>query len=646
MLPRSFYFPKSNELAAFGSAGQAPPVDLLTPTRVTATDYGWNSDYGNYAAIGRLRPGVTPAEAQAQLDGISNALVHEAPAGQFEPGLKPPLSTFVQPLKQSITGRATAGLYLLLAAVCSVLLIACINLANAQLARVLSRGREAALRSALGASAGSLIRASVIESLLLALVGGVLGVLLARAILQRFGDVIHVAIPRSANIHLNPAVLTLSVVCTVGATVLFGLLPALHYLRVRPQAILGSAGRATGTEGGTLLRHALIAAQVLACTALLLLTTLFARNLSQLLHGANGFSTGGTIQATVRLQGKSFSDPARAAFQDSMLEHLGNLPSVTSAALVSSILGQGELWADGIRATGAPENQSQLAQNRWISPAYFQTVGQRILAGRSLGAGDRIPVTDGDTPPPANTPPIAAVLSESLAAALWPGQDALGRTFTRHDRTYRVVGIAAGARTNSPHEAPPSMVYLPYWDNPPYQTFFLIHVTGDPAALIPSIRAAIWQQNPSVIIADVRTLDSTLADTLAPERLQTTLLAGFGAVALLLALLGIYGTLNYTIGRRTQEFGIRLALGATRPNIYWITLRDMLLPLAAGLLGGLAVSIAIARIVRSMLDGTGNLGPASTLAVLVLLATAALLATYLPCRRAAHLEPMDALRTE
>ena len=623
-------------------------MDVLVPRQIRAEDFGWNSDYGNYAVLGRLRTGVTPAQAQAQLDGISNAITHEAPAGQFEPGPKPALSTVVEPLKQTIVGRSSTGLYLLLAAVLSVLLIACINLANAQLARVLSRGKEAALRTALGASAGSLIQASVMESLLLALTGGTLGILLARATLQRFAAVVHVAVPRAGNVQLNPTVLVVSVLCTVGATVLFGLLPALRYLRVRPQSALGSAGRAAGSAGSTTLRRTLIAAQVLACTALLLLTMLFARNLSQLLHGANGFSTGGTVQASLRLQGKAFSDPARAAFDEGMLDRLNTLPGVTSTALVSSILGQGELWADSILATGAPASQAQLAQNRWISPAYFQTVDQPILAGRALSAGDRVPVTDSDAPPPPNAPATAAVLTRNLAATLWPHQDPLNRTFTRHDRTYRVVGIAAGARTNSPHEAPPSMVFFPYWDNPPYQPFFLIHTsTGqDPAALIPSIRAAIWQQNPSVIIADIRPFTDTFADTLAPERLQTTLLAAFGTAALLLSLLGIVGTLNTTITRRTQEFGIRMALGATRVNVYGITLREVAAPIAVGLLAGWAVALAATRIVRSLLQAAPAPTAGSVLEVFALLLTATLLATWLPCRRAANLQPMEALRTE
>lgn len=658
VLPRTFYFPKSNELTAFGTAGQSPAVDLLQPNQVNAADYGWNSDYGNFAVIGRLRPGVTPAAAQAQLDSISNAIIHEAPAGEFAPGPKPALSTIVELLKQAVVGRATAGLYLLLAAVSGVLLIACINLANAQLARVLARDKETAVRIALGASVRTLIQTSVMEAAVLACAGAVLGVLVAHAVVTRFATFVHVAIPRAGNIHVNGTVLAVSVASTVTATLLFGLLPALHYLRVRPQAALGGAGRAAGNSSKTIVRRVLIAAQVLACTTLLLLTTLFARNLLKLLQGDNGFSTGGTVQASVRLQGKAFNDPARAAFADAMLNRLRQLPGVTSAAFVSSVLGQGQLWGDEIRPTGASEKQAQIAQFRWISPGYFQTVDQRILAGRGITDADRIPVVDTDaTPSPATVPtaaaatvkiaaPIAAVLSDSLAASLWPGQDPLGRTFTRHDHTYRVVGIAAGARTNSLHEAPLSMAFLPYWDNPPYELFFLVHGTGDPALLAPLVRTAIWQQNSSVIIADVRPFDATLADTVAPERLETNLLAGFGVAALLLSLLGIYGTLNYSIGRRTQEFGIRMALGASRSDVYWITFKEVAIPVAAGLLGGWVLSLAAMRVVRSLLQGAPNSSLENVAAVFAILTTATLVASFLPCRRASQLQPMDALRSE
>ncbi len=190
------------------------------------------------------------------------------------------------------------------------------------------------------------------------------------------------------------------------------------------------------------------------------------------------------------------------------------------------------------------------------------------------------------------------------------------------------------------------MIFLTFWNNPPSRVFFLVHGSEDPALLAPAVRQAIWSYNPSVTLADVGPLEATLADTLAPERLQTTLLAVFAGATLLLALVGIYGTLNYSIGRRTKEFGIRMTLGATRGNVFWITLTEVLAPIAGGLLGGLLLSLALARVLHSLLTGVPRIDPSSSLGILCLLLLVTLLATYLPCRRASHVEPTEALRAD
>lgn len=631
VMPRDFYFPKANELNAMQMAQQAPAVDLLTPASIDPNDTGWNSDYGNFVAIGRLKPGSTPAAAQAQLDVVTENLLRQAPPEALDGNVQGAVTTVVQPLKEAIVGKTSRGLWLLFAAVLSVLLIACINLANAQLARVMARDREAAVRAALGASAWNLLQASLLESLLLSVTGGTLGVVLAKVAVDRFADAVHIAIPRADNITLNGTALAAAIACTAGATLLFGALPALRYLRARPQAALQAGARAHGSAGGSALRRWLICGQVLACTALVLLTSLFARNLLHLLRNDQGYSTARTVIASVRLQGENFTDPARAGFDDAVLARLRDLPGVSDAAMVSSMLSQGQTWLDGVHRSDRTGTES-LAQYRWISPDYFSTVGQRILEGRALDARDRTLKN--------------AVISKATADAVWPQVDPLGRSFSRGDHTYTVVGIAADARSNSPREAPVSMVFLPYWDNPPYESYFLVHGTQDVSSLPESVQKAIWTYDPGVTIASVRTLDSEVDDALAPERMQTTLLAAFGGAALLLALLGVYGTLNYSVQRRIQEFGIRMALGATRGNVYWITLRESILPIAVGLAGGWLLSVLVGRAVRAILFGADKADSMTSIAVIAALCLAALLATYLPCRRASRVEPMEALRSE
>lgn len=361
VLPKAFYFPKANELTASPIAQQAPAVEVLTPAVLDPSDYGWNSDYGNWVAIGRLKPGKTLTAAQAQLNRLSVNFLRQAPPGELDGPVEGAVLTLIQPMKEAIVGKTSRALSLLFAAVLSVLLIACMNLANAQLARVMAREREAALRAALGASAWGLVQASLLETLLLSLAGGTLGVLLAELAVHHFAGFLHVAIPRAETVSVNGPVLLAALVCTAGATMLFGALPALRYLRARPQTALQGVGRASGSAGNTMLRRWLVCGQVLACTALLLLTALFAKSLLRLLHGDKGFSTSNTVVASVREQGESYTDAKRAGFDDAVLDRLRQLPGVESAALVSSILSQGQTWLDGVHRTDGPSKQSNLA---------------------------------------------------------------------------------------------------------------------------------------------------------------------------------------------------------------------------------------------------------------------------------------------
>ena len=498
---------------------------------------------------------------------------------------------------------------------------------------MVARDREAALRSALGASAWSLVQSALAEVCLLSVAGGLLGVVLAKVAVSHFARFAVTAIPRADAITVDGGVLALSVFLTVGATILFGTLPAMRFLRVRPQQALQGGSRASVSRGGQRLRRWLIGAQVFGCTTLLLVTGLFARSLVRLLNSDRGFSTDHVVAASVMLQGKAFTDEARASFDEGALEKLRSLPGVQSASMVSAMLLQGESWIDGVvRPDQAKQHQSPLANYRWISPDYFATIQQPMLEGRALDAHDRSLKN--------------AVISEATAKAVWPGESPLGRQFARGETTYTVVGVVADARNNSLREAPVNMVYLPYWDDPPYVSFFLVRSSKDTELLADSVRKAIWGFNPDVTIASVSTLDSQVGASLAPERMETVLLATFGGAAFLLALLGIYGTLNYSVQARTQEIGVRMALGASRRNIYLVTLMGIVVPVAAGLGLGWIASVGIGRAVSALLYGTAGLDVTVAAGVIASFAVAAVVATYLPCRRAAMVEPMEALRAE
>ncbi|WP_213804907.1 ABC transporter permease [Granulicella sp. dw_53] len=632
VLPQRFYFPKATELSPSPISQQMPEIDVISPLTIDLNGFGWNSDYGNYVALGRLGDGVSVAQAQSQLDTIANDIVRQMPVNELDGDPKNSLSTYVQPLKEVIVGRTSRSLWLLFAAVLSVLLIACVNLANAQLARVVARDREAALRSALGASAWSLVQSSLAEVFILSLVGGALGILLAKLAVDHVASFARIAIPRTDTISVNPGVLALSILLTVGATVLFGLLPALRFLRIRPQQALQGIGRSSGSRRSYLLRRWLIGGQVFACTTLLLVTGLFARSLIHILSSDRGFSTSHVVIATVPLQGKAFTEDKRSNFDDGVLDKLRALPGVESASMVSAMLLQGESWIDGVIRLDQPKKEHTLANYRWISPGYFTTLQQHMIEGRDLDARDRTQKN--------------AVISQTTANAVWPNQSALGRQFKRNETLYTVVGVVADARNNSLRAAPVNMVYLPYWDMPPYGTFFLVRSTQDTALLADAVRKAIWSYNPEVTIADIRTLDSQVNDSLSRERMETMLLAAFGSAAFLLALLGIYGTLTYSVEARTQEIGVRMALGATRNNVYLVTLKEVVAPIGIGLGLGWLASVGVGKSIAALLYGSAAVNALVSIAVIFTFAFAAIVATFLPCRRAASIEPMEALRAE
>ena len=633
VLPPNFYFPKANELAPVLLARQLPDNEILTPLAIDFNDFGLNSDYGNYVPLARLKPGTSIAQAQENLNALDDILARQIPLGQLDGPPHGAFSTYIQPMKEVIVGKTSSRLWLLMAAVLSVLLIACINLANAQLARLVSRDREAAVRSALGASASRILQSALAEVLLLSLTGGILGIALAYFAVHRLAAYTQLAIPRTQTISVNLTVLAVSILLTVGAASVFGLLPALRLLRIKPMHALQNARGSSSTRRSALLRRWLIGAQVFACTTLLLVAGLFAKSLLRLSTFDKGFSADHVLAADLYLQGNDFQqDNVRTAFDDGVLDKLRTLPGVQSVSLVSSMILEGSRWIDGVIPVDAPTQTAALANYRWISPSYFDTLSQPFVEGRPLDDRDRNASN--------------AVISQTTAKAIWPGRNALGRQFLFHNKPFTVVGIVADAYSNSLRDAPVNMVYLPFNNKPPYATYFLIRTTQEPQLLTEEIRKAIWSYNPNVTIARIHTLDSQISDSLAPEHLQTGIFAAFAAAALLLALLGIYGTLSYSVVARTQEVGIRMALGATRQSVYRLMLATIVAPVVLGLALGCIASLSIGKSLAALLYNTSPADLSVILPVLCIFTIAAVAATLVPCRRAAKIEPMEALRTE
>ncbi len=637
VLPESFHFPNANALSASSPSNQSsvrPPTPaLIMPAALDLNRFDWNGEYGNWIALGRLKPGITAAHAESQLNGIEAQIEREMPAKErdSEPNA---LLAFVQPMQDAIVGGSKMGLWLLMAAVMGLMLIACVNLANAQLGRGLAREQEMAVRSALGAGQWQLLWHSLAEAILLALAGGAGGVVLASETLRLFTLHTPVDLPRLAEVHLNPVVLLFALGLMAGSALLFAALPALHFMRADPQqALQRNSGRTQGSRESKRLRHWLIGVEVCGCTALLLLTGLFTKSLLHLLRSDKGFDTSHVTVAEIDLPAKTYDkDQSRAEFDQALLRDLRAVPGVSSAALVSAMPLEGETWIDGLLRADRPSSNPPLANFRWVSPGYFETIREPLIAGRLFSERDRNAHT--------------VVISQTAARAAWRTENPVGRQINVHGQLYTVVGVVTDARNNSLKQAPVNMAYFHFKDNPPYETYFLIRSSRSADSLVPQLRRIIWRQAPDVTIARVKSMDAQLSDSLTPERFETAVLLSFAAAALLLAMLGIYGVLSYVVTGRKREIGVRMALGATRQGIYALAMQEAVLPVAVGLIAGWAASIGVGRIVQSLLYGVGAVDVKVTLAVATLFVLASGVAAFVPAKRAASVDPIAALRTE
>jgi predicted permease len=635
VLPADFHFPSGTVLRSFRRAGQTiaatPDPTIFFPAALDLKQFAWDGNYSNFVTLARLKPGVTIAQASTEINALQSLILADPNyKGDRRPGA---LGAWVQPMQESIVADSRTALWLLMSAVMGLMLIACLNLANAQLGRALARNRESAVRAALGAARWRLVWNALAENLILAAIGGIAGILLASTGLTLFLRDTPVGLPRLSEVHLNLPVLLFSVGITVGASLLSGLLPAIRMLMTDPQASLQqSNARALGNRHSNLLRRWLIGIQVAGCTALLLVTGLFSKSLLHLLRQDKGFDTAQVAVAEVRLTPQGYGkDQARVSFADTVLANLRAIPGVQSVAMVSAMPLDGESWIEPVQRMDKRDLETPLINLRWVSPGYFETTRQHLLAGRFFEERDR------------NLKNV--VLSESEAKALWEQGNPIGGQIRIEGRVFTVIGVVADSRNTSLKTPPARMAYVHYQDRPPYPTYFLVRAPGA-AGLFPALRQAIWKYDPSVTIARVKTLDAQLNDSLATERFETLVLLSFGAAALLLAMLGIYGVLSYSVVARRQEIGVRMALGATRAKVYALTFSEAGTPAIAGVIVGLAASILAGRAIQNLLYGTQAVDPPVILIVAGLFLLSAAAAAFLPARRAASVDPMEALRSE
>ena len=638
VLPAGVRFPQI--AMAHGMTFQEAARSVLLYTPFVPTDHDLNTDMGNfnYKSIARLKPGVTLAQANAELEGLQQAYSVSA-------HLPLHFGIAVTPLAKDVTANISGALWMLFAAVGSVLLIACVNLANLQLARAANAERETAVRAALGANRARLFRSRLTESLVLAAAGGAAGAALAVVGVRLLVAMAPNTIQRLDEVHVSLPVLAFAAAISIAAALLFGTLPALRSLRVPPQlALQANSARTTSTREGRRTRNLLVAGQVACTLTLLVVTALVLRSFSRLLHQDRGFDTSHVTVAQVDLFAPAYDDSrpnfpaAKLAFADRVLTALRQLPGVQSASITSAAPLTGETWVDTLQRPDHPVPQAdELPINvRFIDQDYLRTMQVPLVAGRNFTADDR-------------AYPLVALISEQTARKGFPGENPIGKEMSNLlpgvPAGVRIVGVLADTRINGLRDTA-AMVYIPYWVFTHWTLSFLVRSPQPAGTLIPEMQRVIWQADPKVAIPAINTLDDQVNDSVASERFQAIVLTSFGAVALLLASLGVYGVLAYSVSLRRQEFGIRIALGSGKSALVQLVLRQAAVSVLLGTGAGLLMTLVVLRWVRSLLYETPIADPVAILGSVVLVLAAAAIAAIVPARGAASVDPMRALRTQ
>jgi len=629
VLPRGFHFPKLNQLYAMTIAEERPQI--WKPFALRDDELELLGDF-NYACIVRLRRGVQPAQALSELNIVQAHIANQT-------GEKIELRAALVPLQDQITGRSRTGLELLLAAVGAVLLIGCVNIANLLLARATARRREIAIRSALGAGRDRLVGQMLVESLVLAAMGGAAGVALAYEAIRVMVAYAPVDLPRTDEVHLDARVLLFTAMLSILTGVLFGLFPAWRATRGDPQEAMKSGSRnTTAGRGSGRLRSLLVALEVGLSAMCLIAGGLLLHSFLNLMHVNRGFEVERIVTVELNLPDSRYPDlDKRAAFVRSTLERVGSLPGVTSAGISNKLPLSGEGGNNLIAAEGAslPLMERPLADIRQVNPDYFRSMGIPLRSGRIFEEADRSRKV--------------GLLSTVTAERLWPGENPVGKRFrmgAEDSPLIEVAGVVGDVRGVSLNKTPSLTVYVPYWQRFQNQASLAVRTSLDPMAASSAIRAAIRQVDRELPVPAFRTMEEIVSESVAQRRFQMSLVLLFAAAALLLASLGIYGVVSYSVAQRTNEMGIRMALGAQPGSIRRMVLGQSLLPVCGGLVAGVVASMALGRLLGSLLFGVSAWDPATIASVLILLITVAASATLPPVRRATGVDPASALRYE
>jgi predicted permease len=632
VLPASFHFPQSSELGTLTNF--SPHLAFLKPLGEDASQIDLLGEF-DYAAIGRLSPGVSLAHALAELNVVQAQIAKKA-------NEKVDLRAEIIPLASEILGPARQGLLFLLAAVVAVLLIVCVNLANLLLARVPRRMREAAIRTALGATRARLVAQVLTESLLLGAFGGALGILVAFFGVRAIISAAPPGIPRLAEVSIDGRVLLFAIFISVIAAALFGILPAWRIAHAEPQDALKSGEtKATERRRTRGLRSSLIGVEVALSTILLILAGLFTSSLAHLLRVNTGFSVAHVLAADVDPPPQNYSSNVSATrFYNQALAAIRAIPGVRSVGWINKLPLEGEGSVSAVALPGANVgNTSNLppVNYRVVSPGYFATMGIPVIAGRTFTDSDR--------------GRKVVVVSRRIAQNLWPDRNPIGQTCLISWggwKSVQVVGVVGDIRTVQMDKSPVMMVYLQTWpfDHIAWGGSIVVLTMMDPDGAASAVREAIHRVDPDVPITALRPMTTVISKSVDTRRFQMLLALLFAVCALFLASLGIFGVVAYSVEQRRHELGIRLALGARLRDLRAMILRQGMSPVIAGLAAGVAASIALGSLIAGLLFGVHAFDPLTFACVAIVVVLVALAACYIPARRAMRVDPMVALRYE
>jgi predicted permease len=624
---------------AFSIPDHYGPMDLWVPAVLDNP----SRSFHYLDVIARLKPRVTLRQARADMDTIDARLVKEYAAEIAKNGTK------LVPLHEEIYGDIQPVLLLLFGAVGFVLLIACANVANLQLTRASTRQKEVAIRAALGASRGRVMRQLLSETVLLALIGGGLGILLASWGTTLLAGLQAAGLPHGTAITVDSVVLAYSLGLSVLTGVLVGLAPALHCSCAALSDSLKEGGRTTaGEAGGRRLRRVLTVFEIAISTILLIGAGLLLRSFVGLIDVKPGFDTRHILTLSLDLPQYSYPDASsQATFYTQVLTRIGSLPSVKAVGAINNL----PLSGDYISGTFSIEGENQInksnspaAQARWVTPGYFWAMGVPLLDGRAFSAADT------------NTAPLVVLIDQSLARRYFPRADPIGRRVkfgpaTSSHPWATVVGVVGDVRDLGLDKHPDVEIYVPYQQNiidynPLPEMALVVRTAGDPNSLAPAVFSEIHKVDRDLALPQALAMEAIYAASISARRFNMLLLGLFAGLALTLTAVGIYGVISYSVAQQTHEIGIRMALGAQKRDVLQLVLGQGVKLALVGAGVGLAGALSIGRVLSGLLYGVKPTDPLTFIAVSLVLIGVALLACYVPARRGAKVDPMVALRYE